>query len=129
MAIKYCTRCGRELSFRKSFGWEGTPVCKPCLVGLERGEPWYEVRQPITESQPHKSPLLAFGLAFFFGVIGMLYVQRFLYAAGILLLGVALWLMLSTLFRNANGVDGFFAFLYIAYRALVLPVWAYRSAA
>jgi hypothetical protein len=34
--VKYCSRCGNQLSFRNSFVWEKQPICRSCLDNLEQ---------------------------------------------------------------------------------------------
>jgi hypothetical protein len=44
---KNCSRCGKRLSFRDSFVWEKKPVCGVCLKGLEQGQKWEGISEPI----------------------------------------------------------------------------------
>lgn len=44
-----CEACGKELSFRNSFVFSGSSVCKDCLTKLESGE---EINGFIAKKQP-----------------------------------------------------------------------------
>ena len=39
----YCSRCGKQLSFRDSFVWEKKPICGACLKEVEHGQGWENV--------------------------------------------------------------------------------------
>jgi hypothetical protein len=97
---KNCSACGRELTLRDSFVFQGKDVCKECLKKLESGE---DVEKQHTHQIPEKfTPLYIYG-----GLLSLLGVISLVTSVVVILLGAISGQTLTLQFGSICLVSGF----------------------